>query len=131
MSGSRRHSWLYRWALSWFPARPARQRRRSSPLQVEQLESRLTPNNTYLVNVLGDGVPPTGPPTLGVPSDDGNPMHGNLRYVINQAISDHQTDTITFSSSVFMTAAQKTITLNSALEALPLGLINPFGHSAI
>ena len=76
------------------------------------LEDRITPN-AYLVNVLGDA----GATAAGVASSDNNPLHGDLRYVLNKAITDGQADTITFDSTVFNTA--QTITLNAKLDTDP------------
>jgi hypothetical protein len=90
---------------------------------VEELEARLTPN-AYLVNVLGDG----SGLTTGAASSDGNPLHGDLRYVLNKAIADRQTDAITFDAAVFNT--QQTITLSSSLVTAPSGFTNPYGQTA-
>src|SRR5712691_6239270 len=96
MSSTRRRGWLNALVRSWFPARRAPvRRRRSTRLQIEPLEDRLTPN-AYLVNVSGDS---SGRST-GTGSSDGNPLHGDLRFVLNKAIQDQQTDTITFAASL-------------------------------
>jgi hypothetical protein len=123
MSLSPRRSWLNGLFRSGFAARSARPKRRSRPLVVEELEARLTPN-AYLVNVPGDA---SGLAT-GTASNDGNALHGDLRYVLNKAIADQQTDTITFAATVFNTT--QTITLSSSLVTAPAGFTNPFGQTA-
>jgi ELWxxDGT repeat protein len=80
--------------------------------------------NAYLVNVPGDA---SGLAT-GAASSDGNPLHGDLRYVLYKAIADHQADTITFDPTVFST--QPTITLSSSLVTAPSGFTNPYGQTA-
>ena len=121
MSRSRTAWWLKALTRSLFPAAPARQRRRSRRLYVEALEDRVTPN-AYLVNVLGD----TSGSAAGTASSDGNPLHGDLRYCLNQAIQDKQTDTITFAS----TLTGQTITLSSTLVTAPSGFANPYDQTA-
>jgi Bacterial Ig-like domain (group 3) len=123
MSLSLRRSWLKTVFRSGFAASAARPKRRSRPLVVEELEARLTPN-AYLVNVPGDA---SGLAT-GTASSDGNPLHGDLRYVLNKAIADQQTDTITFDATVFHST--QTITLSSSLVTAPSGFTNPYGQTA-
>jgi Bacterial Ig-like domain (group 3) len=122
MSLSPGRSWLNTLFRSGFAARPARPKS-SRPLVVEELEARLTPN-AYLVNVLGDA---SGLAT-GAASSDGNPLHGDLRYVLNKAIADQQTDAISFDAAVFNT--QQTITLSSSLVTAPSGFTDPYGQTA-
>ena len=117
--------------FSWLSLskRPIRQRKttplsrpsRSRLLHVEKLEGRLTPN-AYTVNVLGD--------TSGSASGSGTGSSGDLRYCLSKAIADQQTDTITFDSTVFATAAQKIITLSSSLVTKPSAFINPYGQTS-
>jgi Bacterial Ig-like domain (group 3) len=123
ISLSPRRSWLNTLFRSGFAASAARPKRRSRPLVVEELEARLTPN-AYLVNVPGDA---SGLAT-GAASSDGNPLHGDLRYVLNKAIADQQTDTITFDATVFHT--EQTISLSSSLATAPSGFTNPYGQTA-
>jgi ELWxxDGT repeat protein len=78
----------------------------------------------YLVNVPGDA---SGLAT-GAASSDGNPLHGDLRYVLNKAIADRHPDIITFDATVFNT--QRTITLSSSLVTAPSGFTNPYGQTA-
>src|SRR5262249_38754886 len=103
------------------PTAPIRQRPRSCRLRLEALEDRVTPN-AYLVNVLGDesGL------AAGTASGDGNAFHGDLRYCLNKAILDQQTDTITFAASLL----GQTITPSSSLVTAPSGFTNPFGQTA-
>ena len=56
-------------------------------LQIEELESRLTPS-VYLVNVLGDSFVSA--------SGSGSGTHGDLRFCLDQALQDRRPDTITF-----------------------------------
>ncbi len=65
----------------------------------------------------------------GAASSNGNPLDGDLRYCLNQAISDQQADTIVFDPTVFSSAASRTITLSSAVFTSPL-LTNPYGATA-
>src|SRR5262249_2258920 len=102
---------------SWFRklfARPSARPIRKAParcrLAVEALEDRLTPN-AYTVNVLGD--------TSGSSSGQGTGLTGDLRYCINRAITDGQTDTITFDPKVFNSA--QTIALDTTLGTDPGG----------
>src|SRR6516165_5331638 len=126
MSSSRRRGWLQALVRPWFPSRPTPQRRRRrGALQLELLEDRVTPN-AYLVNVLGDA----GTTASGVASSDANPLHGDLRYVLNKAIADKTPDTIGFDTTVFTTAAQKTITLSASLVTEPSGFTNLYGQTA-
>ena len=78
----------------------------------------------FVVNVLGDN----SGSAAGTPSSDNNPLHGDLRYVLNQAIEDQTADSITFDSTVF--SAAQTITLKSSLVTEPLGFANPYGQTA-
>ncbi len=113
-----RTTWgLMAFARSASPASSARQRRRSRRLFVEALENRIN-LNAYLVNVAGD--------TAGTASGSGSGDSGDLRYCLNQAIEDQQTDTITFASSL----AGETITLSSILETAPSGFANPYGQTS-
>src|SRR5215831_19130867 len=88
----------YRWIGHTFgllrrrPIRNITPRRRMG-LALELLEDRVTPN-TYTVNVLGDASGSSSGTSTGA-------LSGDLRYCINQAISDGQTDTITFDATVF------------------------------
>ncbi len=117
--------------FSWLSLsiRPVRQRkttlscrtRRSRLLHVEELEGRLTPN-AYTVNILGD--------TSGSASGSGSGTSGDLRYCLNQAIADQQTDTITFSPGTFTNAAQKIIALSSSLVTKPSAFTNTYGQTS-
>jgi hypothetical protein len=81
---------------------------------------------TFLVNVVGD----TSGSARGTASSDGNLLHGDLRYCLNQALANQLIETISFAPSVFTTAAQKTITLNSSLVTEPSGFTNVYGPTA-
>src|SRR5262245_52243080 len=116
MSRSHISWWLKALTRTLVPAAPARQRRRPCRLHVEPLEDRVTPN-AYLVNRATD--------TSGSASGSGSGNSGDLRYVLNKAIQDKQTDTITFDASL----KGKTITLTSLLTA-PTGFTNPYGKTA-
>ena len=100
---------------------PFSRSRRSCLLQIETLESRVTPS-AYLVSILGD--------TSGSVSGSRSGTGGDLRYCLNQAILDQQADTITFDSTVFTGAAQKTIALNGALDTKPAAFTNPYGQTS-
>jgi len=94
-------------ARSW-GRRPERHRRRRCwRPRVEELESRVTPN-AYTVNLLGDSSGSAAGSSTGTYS-------GDLRYCLNAAIQDQQTDTITFDPTVFN--SPQTI----ALSALSVG----------
>src|SRR5262249_54435129 len=77
----------------------------------------------YLVNVTGDT---SGSPG-GTASSDGNPLHGDLRYVLNKAIQDQGADIIAFASLL----AGQTIALSSTLMTAPAGFANPYGQTAV
>ncbi len=118
---------LFPWFSSWKRTLEKRKSvstsrsRRSCVLRLEELESRLTPN-AYTVNILGDA--------SGSAVGQGSGLSGDLRYCLNQAIQDHQADTITFDPSVFSGARQKTIDLSAALVTEPTGFVNPYGQTA-
>ena len=95
--------------------------RRSRLLPIETLESRVTPS-AYSVNILGD--------VSGVPGGSGSGTRGDLRYCLNQAIADQQTDTITFDPTVFTTAPQKSISLSGSLVTAPSAFTNPYGQTS-
>lgn len=119
MSGFRVRSWLEVLARSW-GRRPERYRRRRCwRPRIEELESRVTPN-AYTVNLLGDSSGSAAGSSNGTYS-------GDLRYCLNAAIQDQQTDTITFSPTVF--SSPQTITL-SALTTAPAGFANPYGATS-
>ncbi len=121
MSSSRRRGWLNALVRPWSPSGAApRRRRRARPLQLEHLECRLA-LSAFLVNVAGDS---SGHGT-GAPSSDGNPLHGDLRYCLNQAIANQQADTISFASNV-----SGTISLNTNLTTEPAGFANSDGKTA-
>ena len=75
--------------------------------------------HAYTVNLLGD--------TSGSSSGRGTGLTGDLRYCINQAITDGQADTITFDTGVF--SSTQTITLDTTLITDP-GSANAFGRTA-
>jgi hypothetical protein len=112
-----RTGWLKALTRTLFPAAPARQRRRSCRLYLEALEDRVTPN-AYVVDIATDA--------SGSPAGSGLGKAGDLRYCLNQAIQDKQTDTITFTSSL----AGHTITLSSFLVTAPSGFTNPYAQTA-
>ena len=85
----------------------------------------VAPGNIYTVDVLGDSGN-----NKGTPSSDGNPLHGDLRYCVGQAIADGQQDTIVFDPAIFDTAASRTITLNTSLVTGPVGFANPYGQTS-
>ncbi len=95
--------------------------RRSRLFQIETLESRVTPT-AYSVNILGDA--------SGIASGSGSGTSGDLRYCLNQAIADQQTDTITFDPTVFTSAAEKFISLDSSLVTEPAAFTNPYGQTS-
>ena len=59
------------------------------------------------------------------PSSDANPLHGDLRDCLNQAIANHQVDTISFAKDV-----SGTISLNNNLTTEPAGFANSDGKTA-
>jgi hypothetical protein len=95
-----------------------------APVQVGTVPA----HDTYMVNVTGD----TGTTDAGVASNDGNPFHGDLRYCLNQALTDAQNNipTITFDPTVFTSATVDTITLSSSLTTKPSKFTNPYGQTA-
>ena len=95
--------------------------RRSRLFQIETLESRVTPT-AYSVSILGDA--------SGVVGGSGSGTSGDLRYCLNQAIADQQTDTITFDSTVFTSAPQKIISLDGNLVTEPASFTNPYGQTS-
>jgi hypothetical protein len=117
MSRPRTARWLKALTRSSGPMSSARPRRRSRGLFVEPLELRITPS-AYVVDIGGDA--------SGSAAGTGSGTSGNLRYCLNQAIADHQADTINFASSL----AGDTITLSSTLVTAPSGFANPYGQTS-
>ncbi|HTU20886.1 MAG TPA: choice-of-anchor Q domain-containing protein, partial [Gemmataceae bacterium] len=97
--------WLSRLVRSW-ASRPLARKPKRTWLRLEQFEARVTPT-TYTVNVATDN--------SGSATGSGSGTTGDLRYCLNLAITDGQTDTITFASSL----KGDTITLSSSLVTNP------------
>ncbi|WP_435005355.1 DUF4214 domain-containing protein [Tundrisphaera lichenicola] len=95
--------------------------RRSRLFQIETLESRVTPT-AYSVNILGDA--------SGLAVGSGSGTSGDLRYCLNQAIADQQSDTITFDPTVFTGSPQKIISLDASLITAPAAFTNPYGQTS-
>ncbi len=75
---------------------------------------------TFTVTIPGD----TSGTAAGAQGSSGT--SGDLRYCLNQAVQNQETDTIIFASAL----AGQTISLSSSLLTAPSGFANPYGQTA-